>query len=501
MNYAIELKNIRKTFGNFVANDDISINLKKGEVLALLGENGAGKSTLMNILFGIYQKDSGDIFINGEKVDIKSPIDADIHKIGMVHQHFKLVEAFTVVENIILTENKNGFISKKEVTKKIEKISKKLNLLIDPNSKVSDITVGMQQRVEIIKMLYKDSDILIFDEPTAVLTPNEIVDLKKIIDQLKSEGKAIILITHKLKEIKQMADRCSVIRKGKFIDTVNVKDTNEKELANLMVGRSVLFETNKIPSEPKEVKIKLDNLIVKDNIGIEKVKNFSLEVRAGEIVGVAGISGNGQDELIEAITGIRKVLSGHVYYNNLDFTNKNAKEVAQAQIAHIPADRIKYGIVEEFELYESMIMHNYHDKQMHPGHIINKKTAIDFTNEIIDTNDVRTSEAATSISKGLSGGNQQKAIIGRELALHPGIIIASQPTRGIDVGAIESIHKKLIAQRDEGKAVLIVSYELDEILNLSDRIAVMFEGKVIDILERSDATEQKIGILMAGKEL
>ena len=500
MEYAVEMLNIRKEFPGIVANDNVTLQLRKGEVHALLGENGAGKSTLMGMLFGMYQPDRGTIKINGKEVKITNPNKANDLGIGMVHQHFKLVENFTVTENIILgCEPKKGLVVDiKSAAEKIEELSKSYGLNVDPYAKIEDISVGMQQRVEILKMLYKNADILILDEPTAVLTPQEIDDLIKIIKGLTKEGKSIILITHKLKEIKEVSDRCTVIRKGKYIGTVDTKDTTEAQMAKMMVGRDVSFKVEKKEAKLKDEVLRVENISVKNNKKVLGLKNFSLSIKGGEILGVAGVEGNGQTELVEAITGLRKVESGSVIYKGENITNEKTRKRIDKGIAHIPEDRHKRGLVLDYTLEENMIIEVYNKEPFSKRGILNKSTIRKYAEKILGEFDVRSGEGAISKARTLSGGNQQKAIIGREIELNPDLLIAVQPTRGLDVGSIEYIHKRLVEQRDKGKAVLLVSLELDEVLNLSDRIAVVNSGELIGIVNTKETDENEIGLMMAG---
>jgi len=499
VDYVIEMLHIRKEFPGIVANDDITLQLKKGEIHALLGENGAGKSTLMNVLFGLYQPEKGEIRVNGKKVEITDPNVANDLGIGMVHQHFMLIDKFSVTENIILGKEprKKGVIDIKKAEQQVREISDRYGLKVDPRAKISDISVGMQQRVEILKTLYRGADIIIFDEPTAVLTPQEIRELIGIMKTLIKEGKSIILITHKLKEIMEVCDRVTVIRKGKGIATLNVKDTNPQELAHLMVGRDVIFTTEKTEGHPKQAVLEIENLHVKDSRGVEAVKGLNLQVRAGEIVGIAGVDGNGQSELIEAITGLKKAESGVIRLNGKDITNLRPRKVTEAGVGHIPEDRHKYGLVLDFTIGENMVLQTYYKMPVSNKGILNYKEIYKKAKSIISEFDVRTPSEYTKV-RALSGGNQQKAIIGREIDRDPDLLIAAQPTRGLDVGAIEFIHKRLVEQRDHGKAVLLVSFELDEIMNLSDRIAVIYEGAFIDIVDPKKTTEQELGLLMAG---
>ncbi|WP_066173153.1 ABC transporter ATP-binding protein [Bacillus marinisedimentorum] len=499
MEYVIEMLNIRKEFGSFVANDNITLQVKKGEIHALLGENGAGKSTLMNVLFGLYQPEGGEIRVKGEPVNITDPNIANDLGIGMVHQHFMLVENFTVTENIILGSEptKGGVVDVKKASKEIAELSKNYGLAVDPDAKISEISVGMQQRVEILKTLYRGADILILDEPTATLTPQEIIELIGIMKRLVEEGKSIILITHKLKEIMEVCDRVTVIRKGKGIGTVDVSETNPNHLASLMVGRDVVFKTEKGKAHPEEVTLEIEGLQVEDSRGVLKVKGLDLTVRSGEIVGIAGVDGNGQSELIEAITGLRKVKGGKVLVNGKDITNHKPRNVTESGVGHIPQDRHKHGLVLDFPIGANLVLQTYHHEPFSKRKILNYKAIYDKARQIIEEFDVRT-QSEYEPARSLSGGNQQKAIIGREVDRDPDLLIAAQPTRGLDVGAIEFIHKRLIEQRDNGKAVLLLSFELDEVMNVSDRIAVIYEGQIVDIVDPKETTEQELGLLMAG---
>ncbi|WP_164670360.1 ABC transporter ATP-binding protein [Virgibacillus doumboii] len=491
--------NIRKEFPGVVANDDITIQVKKQEIHALLGENGAGKSTLMNVLFGLYQPEKGEIRVEGKKVNITDPNIANDLGIGMVHQHFMLVDTYTVTENIILGSEptSGGKINLKDAEKEVQELSDRYGLNVDPAAKIRDISVGMQQRVEILKTLYRGANVLIFDEPTAVLTPQEIKELIEIMNSLIREGKSIILITHKLKEIMQVCDRCTVIRKGKGIETVNVKDTNVTELASLMVGREISFKTEKEEANPKETVLQISDLNVEDTRKVNIVKGLNLDVRAGEIVGIAGVDGNGQTELIEAITGLRKSQSGSIKINDKNITNFKPRKVTENGVGHIPQDRQKYGLVLDFPIGENMVLQTYYKKPYSKAKILNFKEIYKKAKSLIEEYDVRTPDEYTK-ARALSGGNQQKAIIAREVDRSPDLLIAAQPTRGLDVGAIEFIHKKLIEERDKGKAVLLVSFELDEILDVSDRIAVMFDGQIVANVKPAETNEQELGLLMAG---
>lgn len=503
MEYVIEMLGIRKEFGNFVANNNITLQLKKGEIHALLGENGAGKSTLMNVLFGLYQPEAGEIKVRGKSVKITDPNVANELGIGMVHQHFMLVENFTVTENIILGSEptKFGVVNSKDAAKEIKALSERYHLDVDPHAKIEDISVGMQQRVEILKTLYRGAEILIFDEPTASLTPQEIDELMEILRLLIKEGKSIIIITHKLKEIMEVSDRVTIIRKGEGIGTVVTAETNPNQLAELMVGRQVSFKTVKKDPQPKEVALNIENLYVTDYRGIDKVKGLNLQVRKGEIVGIAGIDGNGQSELIEAITGLRSVKSGTITLNGQNITGLKPRKITQAGIGHIPQDRHKHGLVLDFPIGHNMVLQTYYQEPVSKKGVMNYKKVNEVARRIIEEFDVRTGQGEMTPARALSGGNQQKAIIGREVDRDPELLIAALPTRGLDVGAIEFIHQRLIDQRDKGKAVLLISFELDEVMNVSDRIAVIYDGMIMDTVLPKDTTEQELGLLMAGEQL
>ena len=501
-NYVIEMRNITKRFGSLIANDNVTLQLKKGEIHALLGENGAGKSTLMNSLFGIYQPDEGEIYKNGKRVQINNPNDATALGIGMVHQHFKLVEVFSVLDNIILGVEpcKFGFLAKKQARKKVLEVSEKYGLNVDPDALVEDITVGMQQRTEILKMLYRDNEVLIFDEPTAVLTPQEIDDLMQIMKNLANEGKSILFITHKFNEIMSVADRCSVLRKGKYIGTVNVKDSTKEELAEMMVGRGVKFSVEKQDANPTDCILSVKNLCVQNKQTQKKVVNdVSFDVHRGEIVCIAGIDGNGQTELIQAITGLIGLNSGTVILGGTDITNKSIRYRNTHGISHIPEDRHKHGLVLEYSLEQNIVLQRYFERDFQKSGFINFKNVRSYAEELIDKFDVRSSQGPTSTAGSLSGGNQQKAIIAREMDKAHDLLIAVQPTRGLDVGAIEYIHSQIVKSRDEGKAVLLVSLELDEVINLSDRILVMYEGELVASLDNTEKVEVgELGLYMSG---
>lgn len=499
--YVVEMRGITKRFPGIIANDHIDLKVRKGEIHALLGENGAGKSTLMSILFGFYHADEGQIFIRGREEKINSPNKAYDLGIGMVHQHFKLIENFTVTENIMLGNEPREagiFVNKKEARERVLKLSEQYGLNVNPDAKIQDVSVGTQQRVEILKVLYRNADIIILDEPTAVLTPQEIDELIEIMRNFTREGKSIILITHKLKEIMAVADRVSVLRRGRYMGTVNVADTNEVELAAMMVGREVKFSVDKGPAKPGETVLSIRDLKVKDARGLFAVDGFSLDVRAGEIVGVAGVDGNGQEELVQAIAGLMPVTSGSISLNGKDITHMHVRDRNESGLAHIPADRQKFGLVLEFTLSENMALKKYfHEPLSHHG-VLDRKNMAEHAQKLIDTFDVRSGEGVASHAGMLSGGNQQKAIIAREFDTDPCLMMAAQPTRGLDVGAIEYIHKRLVELRDQGKAVLLVSFELDEVLDLSDRIAVIYEGKVTGIVDAKATNERELGLMMSG---
>lgn len=503
--YIIEMRNITKIFPGIIANDNITLQLKKGEIHALLGENGAGKSTLMSVLFGLYQPEEGQIYKNGKPVQINNPNDANDLGIGMVHQHFKLVQVFTVLENIILgvETTKLGFISKKEARKKVVALSKSYGLNVDPDALVENITVGMQQRTEILKMLYRDNDILIFDEPTAVLTPQEIEELMQIMKSLAKEGKSILFITHKLNEIMQVADRCSVLRKGAYIGTVDVKNTTKEELSNMMVGRDVKFVVDKKESNPTEEVLELENLCVFDRIHKkDSIHDVSFKVRKGEIVCIAGIDGNGQTELVHAITGLEKIKSGKVKLNidgeMRDVSHTSIRYKNTHGISHIPEDRHKHGLILDYSLEQNLVLQRYLEPEFQSHGMIRFKEVRKYAERLIQEYDVRSGQGPITISRSMSGGNQQKAIIARELDRKHNLLIAVQPTRGLDVGAIEYIHKQIIQSRDSGAGVLLVSLELDEVMNLSDRILVMYEGEIVGELDPKKTTVQELGLYMAG---
>ena len=501
MEYVIEMNHITKQFGEFKANDDITLRVKKGEIHALLGENGAGKSTLMSVLFGLYQPEAGQIKINGKEVKINNPNDANALGIGMVHQHFKLVHNFTVLESIVLGREttKGGVLKMDDARKKIMELSERYKFKIDPDAYISDITVGMQQRVEILKMLYCDNDILIFDEPTAVLTPQEITELMKVMKQLVEEGKSIIFITHKLNEIKEVANRCSVLRKGKYIGTIDVAETSKEAMSEMMVGRKVNFIIDKEEVTPGDAILEVKNMTIKSkHHGKEAVKNVSFTVRKGEIVTIAGIDGNGQSELVYGITGMMPIDGGQIFLKGKDITHESIRKKCLDGMAHIPEDRHKDGLVLDYDLQQNLVLQSYFTKRFQNHGFLKFDAIRNYAEELIKKFDIRSGQGVNSIVRGMSGGNQQKAIIARELARNPDIVIAVQPVRGLDVGAIEYIHKQLIAQRDAGKAVLLVSLELDEVMNVSDRILVMYEGEIVADVDPKKITTEELGLYMAG---
>ena len=499
--YVIEMLHITKEFPGIRANDDVTLQQKRGEIHALLGENGAGKSTLMSVLFGLYQPEQGIIKKDGQEVKISNPNDATALHIGMVHQHFKLVECFTVLDNIILGAEpmKGVVVDRAAARKKVMELSQRYGLKVDPDARVEDISVGMQQRVEILKMLYRDNDILIFDEPTAVLTPQEIDELMDIMRGFKAEGKSILFITHKLAEIKAVADRCSVLRKGKYMGTVDVANTSVEEMSRLMVGRDVQLVSTKDESHPGDVVLQVDNLTVPSKVSKkDAVKHASLQVRAGEIVCLAGIEGNGQTECIHAVTGLDKPSSGTVTLCGRDITHAPIRRRSKLGMSHIPEDRHKHGLVLDYPLEYNMVLQRYWEKGFQQGGFLKKRVIREYSDRLIEQYDVRSGQGSTTIARSMSGGNQQKAIVAREIDKDPQLLIAVQPTRGLDVGAIEYIHKQIIAQRDAKKAVLLVSLDLDEVMNLSDRILVMYEGEIVGEFDPKTTDVQTLGLYMAG---
>ena len=500
-NYVIEMRHITKIFPGIIANDDINLGLRKGEIHALLGENGAGKSTLMSVLFGLYQPEKGEILRNGEVVKITDPNVATKLGIGMVHQHFKLVECFTVLDNIILgaEDSKMGFVQKAQARQKVIELSERYGLNVDVDATISDITVGMQQRTEILKMLYRDNEILIFDEPTAVLTPQEIDELMQIMRNLKAEGKSILFISHKLNEIMAVADRCSVLRKGKYIGTVDTKDTTKEALSSMMVGRDVKFAVDKDPAKPGKTVLQINNMVVKSKLHKKNaVNDVTINVREGEIVCIAGIDGNGQTEFIHALTGLDKIESGSVNLLGEDITNKSIRYKNTHGISHIPEDRHKHGLVLDFTLEQNMVLQRYFEPQFSNHGFIKFNEVRNYADKLIEDYDVRSGQGPITTARSMSGGNQQKAIVAREMDRDHKLLIAVQPTRGLDVGAIEDIHSKIVAKRDKGDAVLLVSLELEEVMNLSDRIYVMYEGEIVGEVDPKKVTVQELGLYMSG---
>src|SRR6056297_430300 len=501
-NYILDMQNITKIFPGVKANDNVNLSVKKGEIHALVGENGAGKTTLMNVLYGLYDPDGGQVFYEGNKINLDGPQDAIKLGIGMVHQHFMLVDPLTVTENIVLgNEPRSGLmLDQKTAKREVKEISEKYGLFVDPEAKIIDIPVGMQQRVEIIKTLYRGAELLIFDEPTAVLTPQEIDELFEIFKSLKEQGKTIVFITHKLQEVKAISDRITVLRNGKSVDTVDTEDVTEEDVAELMVGRQVLLEVEKTEANPGKKIFEVNNLKVSDNRDIPAVRGVSLTVRKGEILGIAGVEGNGQTELVEALTGIRKIESGKVKVRDKDITKFDAREIKRESVAHIPEDRQKRGLIMDFNLQENVIL-GYHDLEPFSRNGIMKYNNIaDYTQKLIDEFDIR-GGGMEAKAKNLSGGNQQKLIVAREFSQNPEFLIASQPTRGVDVGSIEFIHKQIIERRDNGAGVLLLSADLSEVLSLSDRIAVIFEGEIVDVLDASETDERELGKLMTGSTI
>ena len=502
--YAIEMLHITKKFPGIIANDDITLQLKKGEIHALLGENGAGKSTLMSVLFGLYQPEEGEIRKDGQTVTIHDPNDANALGIGMVHQHFKLVECFTVLDNIILgaETTKGGFLQKAEARKKVMALSEQYGLSVDPDAIIEDITVGMQQRTEILKMLYRDNEILIFDEPTAVLTPQEIQELMTIMKNLAAEGKSILFITHKLAEIMQVADRCTVLRKGKYIGTVDIKDSTPESLSAMMVGRDVNFVVEKAPVELGDVVLDVQHMTVaskhhKNNA----VNDVSFQVRRGEIVCIAGIDGNGQTELVYGLSGLEPLKGGKIVMNGTDITHLPIRKRLTSGMSHIPEDRHKHGLVLDYTLEDNIVLQRYFEPEFTSSlGFLKRKNIRSYAERLIEQYDVRSGQGPITKARSMSGGNQQKAIIAREIDKNPELLIAVQPTRGLDVGAIEYIHKQLVAQRDAGKGVLLVSLELDEVMNVSDRILVLYEGEIVGEFDPKQVSVEELGLYMAGSK-
>ncbi len=499
--YVIEMLGITKEFPGIKANDDITLQLRRGEIHALLGENGAGKSTLMSILFGIYSADSGKILKDGKEVKIHDPNDANDLGIGMVHQHFKLVDVFTVLDNIILGVEPNtlGFLRKKAAKKRVVELSKSYGLNVDPDALIEDITVGMQQRTEILKMLYRENDILIFDEPTAVLTPQEIADLMQIMKNLAAEGKSILFISHKLNEIMEVADRCTVLRKGKYVGTVNICDTTKEELSRMMVGHEVKFVVDKDEAKPEDIVLDIENLSVKSKLHkLMAVNDVSFNVRKGEIVCIAGIDGNGQTELLQAITGLDKPESGTVTLCGTDVTKKSIRYKNTHGMSHIPEDRHKHGLVLDYTLEENIVLQRYFEPEFQKLGFIKFSNVREYSDKLIEKYDVRSGQGSQTQARSMSGGNQQKAIVARELDRRHELLVAAQPTRGMDVGAIERIHQQIVKSRDSGIGVLLISFELDEVMSVSDRILVMYKGEIVAELNPKEITVEELGLYMSG---
>ena len=501
--FVIEMLNISKSFPGIKANDHVTLQLRRGEIHALLGENGAGKSTLMSVLFGLYQPDEGVIKKDGKEVRINDPNDANALHIGMVHQHFKLVDVFPVLDNIILgaEDTKLGFLKKKEARRKVMALSEKYGLKVDPDALVEDISVGMQQRVEILKMLYRDNDILILDEPTAVLTPQEIDELMDIMRNFAREGKSILFITHKLNEIMAVADRCTVLRKGKCMGTVNICDTTKEELSRMMVGRNVSFTVEKKEAHPGSVVLEVRHVTVPSKLHKNNaVKDVSFEVRSGEIVCLAGIEGNGQTEFVQALTGLEKPSAGRIRLNGQDISRATIRQRGLVGVSHIPEDRHKHGLVLDYSLEENLVLQRYFEDEFQHNGFINRGAVRQYADKLIDEYDIRSGQGPATVVRAMSGGNQQKAIIGREIDRKTALLVAVQPTRGLDVGAIEFVHRQLIQARDSGSAVLLLSLELDEVMNVSDRILVMYEGEIVGEFDPRTTTVQELGLYMAGAQ-
>ncbi len=499
---AVEMHHITKRFPGVLANDDITFSVSKGEIHALLGENGAGKTTLMNVLYGLYQPDSGEIYVNGKKEDITEPNDAIDLGIGMIHQHFMLIPPFTVAENVVLgiEPEKNFLFDQKKAIKDVEEISRKYGLTVDPRAKVQDLSVGIEQRVEILKALHRGAEILILDEPTAVLTPQEVEELFKVMRSLKEEGKTIIFITHKLKEPMATCDRITVLRKGKSVGTVQTENTDIASLARMMVGREVCLVVEKPPHRHGETVMEVEGLEAFNDRGVKALRGINLKLRKGEILGIAGVEGNGQLELAETLTGLRKASAGKIVVHGKDVTGRSPRDIIKAGVSHIPEDRHKRGLIMDFSLAENLILGSHFTPPFSQGFRMNYERICNYAENLVETFDIRTTGIESQV-KYLSGGNQQKVIVAREVGRGPEIIIASQPTRGLDVGAIEYIHEQILEMREEDKAILLISADLDEVRCLSDRIAVIYEGKIVGEKDPQTATEEELGLLMAGGSL
>lgn len=496
----VEMRTITVRFPGVIANDNVNLDVYPGEILALLGENGAGKTTLMNVLYGLYKPDEGEIRIHGQPVSIANPNDAIKLGIGMVHQHFMLIAPFTVAENIVLgvePVNVGGKLDMDKAIHDVEELSKQYGLVVDPHARIETISVGMQQRVEILKALYRGAEVLILDEPTAVLTPQEVDELAVIMRSLVRQGKSIIFITHKLREVIAISDRVTVLRRGKCVGTGETKNTTQEELAQMMVGRKVVLSVDKEPVKTGDTVLSVQNLHARGSRNLPALKGVSFDVKAGEIVGIAGIEGNGQSELVETLTGLRKATSGHIYVNGTNLANSNPRALIEEGVAHIPEDRQNRGLILDFTVAENFILRNYYKPPFAQGINLDYRKVHAHARELIEEFDVRTPSENVPV-RSLSGGNQQKVVVARELSGEPQLLIASQPTRGLDVGAIEFVHRRLLAQRDQGKAILLISLELEEVMSLSDRILVIYEGQIVGEMTPDEATEGELGLLMAG---
>ncbi|ABR29897.1 heme ABC transporter ATP-binding protein [Thermosipho melanesiensis] len=500
--YAVEMVNIVKKFPGVLANDHVTIRIKKGEIHAIVGENGAGKSTLMNQLYGLYHPDEGEIYINGNKVEIKGPKDAIKNGIGMVHQHFMLVDTLTVAENIVLgSEPIKGLnFDLNKARKEVQELSEKYGLYVDVDAKIEDISVGMQQRVEILKTLYRGANIIILDEPTAVLTPQEVEELFEIMRKLKNDGKTILFISHKLHEVMEISERITVMRLGKVTGELETSKTNPKEIARHMVGRDVVLRVEKKPHIPKDVVFEIKDLVVKDNRGLIAVNNISFSIKKGEIVGIAGVAGNGQTELVEAITGLRKIESGKIFFEGKDVTNHSPKQLRELGLSHIPEDRLKHGLIEDFEAYYNVILGQHYKQPFSNGTFLNHQNIFEYTKNLMEEFDVRP-RRIEHLGGNFSGGNQQKLVVGREIRMNPKFLVVAQPTRGLDVGAIEFIHKQILNMREKDTGILLISMELEEIFSLSDRILVMYEGEIMGEVKPEETTVEEVGLMMIGQRL
>ncbi|WP_269194888.1 ABC transporter ATP-binding protein [Thermosipho melanesiensis] len=494
--------NIVKKFPGVLANDHVTIRIKKGEIHAIVGENGAGKSTLMNQLYGLYHPDEGEIYINGNKVEIKGPKDAIKNGIGMVHQHFMLVDTLTVAENIVLgSEPIKGLnFDLNKARKEVQELSEKYGLYVDVDAKIEDISVGMQQRVEILKTLYRGANIIILDEPTAVLTPQEVEELFEIMRKLKNDGKTILFISHKLHEVMEISERITVMRLGKVTGELETSKTNPKEIARHMVGRDVVLRVEKKPHIPKDVVFEIKDLVVKDNRGLIAVNNISFSIKKGEIVGIAGVAGNGQTELVEAITGLRKIESGKIFFEGKDVTNHSPKQLRELGLSHIPEDRLKHGLIEDFEAYYNVILGQHYKQPFSNGTFLNHQNIFEYTKNLMEEFDVRP-RRIEHLGGNFSGGNQQKLVVGREIRMNPKFLVVAQPTRGLDVGAIEFIHKQILNMREKDTGILLISMELEEIFSLSDRILVMYEGEIMGEVKPEETTVEEVGLMMIGQRL